>query len=287
MNVRKNHADLSPELKTAFVNGVLKLKNDVDSVLHPGEQSRYDDFVELHKNAMIMGPAMFTPMPHYTPLFFPWHRILLRQFELALQQAVGDPNIALPYWDWQRTGKSDPFTADFLGGDGDESENNRVSDGPFAFSAGKFPIRVWDEGPGDAGLRREFGDDPTAWLPTDSEITAGLRRSRYWPGPLSFVMNTEGVLHDPVHRWVGGNLADATSPNDPVFFLHHAFIDRLWERWKKRHPKAPPYRPVSGSPSYDLAATLVFHAPGQRAPWAGTWTVQQTLDPANLGYAYA
>jgi hypothetical protein len=43
---------------------VLALKNDVDSLLHPGAQKRYDDFVEVHKNAMISGPAMIMPMPH-------------------------------------------------------------------------------------------------------------------------------------------------------------------------------------------------------------------------------
>jgi len=43
MDIRHNHRDLTPAQKTAFVNAVLTLKNDVDSVLHPGAQKRYDD----------------------------------------------------------------------------------------------------------------------------------------------------------------------------------------------------------------------------------------------------
>ncbi len=82
-------------------------------------------------------------------------------------------------------------------------------------------------------------------------------------------------------------MALATSPNDPVFFLHHAQLDLLWERWKTQHPKLPAYAPVSHSPSHDLTATLVFHAAHQPAPWAGTWTVGQVVDPASLGYGYA
>ena len=100
IDVRRNHRDLSSTQKTAFVSAVLALKNDVDSLLHPGAQKRYDDFVEVHKNAMISGPAMIMPMPHGGPLFYPWHRILLRQFELALQAAANDTSITLPYWDW-------------------------------------------------------------------------------------------------------------------------------------------------------------------------------------------
>lgn len=286
MDTRHNHRDLTPAQKAAFVNAVLALKNDVDSVLHPGAQKRYDDFVEVHKNAM-MGPAMFQPMPHGTSLFFPWHRILLRQFELALQAAANDNTIALPYWDWNFSGTSNPFAPDFLGGDGDRAQNGLVTIGPFAQATGRFEVRVWDDPQGDPGLRREFGEDATAWLPTSADISAGLAKTPYSPGPSSFESVAEGVLHNPVHRWIGGNMADATSPNDPVFFLHHTFLDLLWERWKQQHPTIDPYRPVQGVPGRDLDSTLVYHAPNQPAPWPGLWTVRQTLDPAGLDFGYA
>lgn len=54
-------------------------------------------------------------------------------------------------------------------------------------------------------------------------------------------------LHNGVHMWVGGLWQDETgtmrggtmlyntSPNDPVFFLHHANVDRLWAEWQERH----------------------------------------------------
>src|SRR5437762_14024726 len=121
MNTRKNHANLSTAEKTALVAAVRALKNNVESVLKPGKMQRYDDFVQIHKNAM-MGPDMFMPMPHGSALFFPWHRVALRQFELALQSAAGDATISLPYWDWELSGKNNPFTDDFLGGDGDSAQ---------------------------------------------------------------------------------------------------------------------------------------------------------------------
>jgi len=285
-DVRHNHRDLTGPQKTAFVNAVLALKNAVDSVLHPGAQKRYDDYVEIHKNAMI-GPAMFEPMPHGSPLFFPWHRILLRQFELDLQKAANDPAITLPYWDWDQSDPGTPFTADFLGGDGDKAQGNRVTSGPFAFASGKFRIVVADDPQDDPGLRREFGEDAAAHLPTPAQMSSGLGRIPYWGGSSCFETVLEISLHNPVHNWVGGNMAEATSPNDPVFFLHHAYIDCLWERWKGQHPTIPPYLPATGAPSRDLDATLVFHAENEPAPWPETWTVRQTLDPAALGYSYA
>ncbi len=33
-------------------------------------------------------------------------------------------------------------------------------------------------------------------------------------------------------------MVGGASVNDPVFWLHHAFIDLLWSRWQQRHPGA-------------------------------------------------
>ena len=286
MNTRKNHTDMSAAEKAAFVSAVLALKNNVDSVLNPGKMKRYDDFVQVHKNAM-MGPDMIMPMPHGGPLFFPWHRVLLRQFELALQSAAGDATIAIPYWDWELSGTNSPFTDDFLGGDGDAAQGHRVVSGPFAYAGKKFKIRVWDDPTGDPGLSREFGTDPTAYLPTPSQVASALTKIPYSPGPNSWEKTCEGGLHNPVHRWIGGNMALATSPNDPVFFMHHCYIDTLWETWRKQHPTTDPYLPASGSAGYDLKSTLLFAKSGKPAPWTGTWKVQDTLDTTKLGYTYA
>lgn len=286
MDIRQNHRNMSAVQKAAFISAVLLLKNKVDSVLNPGKQYRYDDFVQIHKNAM-MGPDMFMPMPHRGPLFFPWHRVLLRQFELALQSAAKDKSITVPYWDWNLSGANSPFTDVFLGGNGDSAQNNRVITGPFALGQKNFEIRVWDTLTGDPGLLREFGTDPTAILPTAPDVASALTKIPYSPGPGSWETTCEGGLHNPVHRWIGGNMADATSPNDPVFFLHHCYLDLLWEQWKKQHPSIDPYLPTSGGHGLDLASKLVFNKSGRPAPWVGSWTVRKTLDTKNLGYTYA
>ena len=53
----------------------------------------------------------------------------------------------------------------------------------------------------------------------------------------AFRQRVESPLHDVVHVWVGnvqGDMSVGTSPNDPVFFLHHANVDRIWRAWQNR-----------------------------------------------------
>lgn len=285
MDIRLNHRNMSRNQKAAFIEAILRLKNDVPSVLRPGQQGRYDDFVQVHKNAM-GGVDQFAPMPHRSSLFFPWHRVFLRQFERALQAAANDTSITLPFWDWTLTGPNDPFTPSFLGGNGDRAEEFRVSTGPFSLQDGRFEIKVWEEDIGNPGLRRDLGSEPGAHLPDAEQAMAALSKVPYAGGPDTWVNFCEGMLHDPVHRWVGGNMSFTTSPNDPVFFLHHCYLDLLWERWKRQHPTQPPYLPMADMPGLDLGSTLVFHASGKTAPWTPTWTVADVLTTESLDYTY-
>ena len=48
-------------------------------------------------------------------------------------------------------------------------------------------------------------------------------------------------------------MAPASSPNDPVFFLNHCNVDRLWAAWRQQYPNAP-YLPGNNAP-----ASLKFH----------------------------
>jgi len=113
MRIRRNVKYLSSSEKTAFVDAVLALKT-IPSVLHPGDpaSNRYDDYAEVHMNAMMATVGW----AHRRPAFFPWHRVMLLAFENDL--AAINSSVTLPYWDWPDV-NSDPFTNDFLGGDGD------------------------------------------------------------------------------------------------------------------------------------------------------------------------
>ncbi|MCJ1469438.1 hypothetical protein MMC07_008071 [Pseudocyphellaria aurata] len=44
----------------------------------------------------------------------------------------------------------------------------------------------------------------------------------------------EQGLHGGGHQAVGGDMSDFfSSPGDPLFYLHHAQVDRIWTRWQQ------------------------------------------------------
>jgi len=98
--------------------------------------------------------------------------------------------------------------------------------------------------------------------------------------------------HNIVHVYVGGiftangktslgNMTQNTSPNDPVFWIHHANIDRLWASYSKRHGNN--YQPATGAPQghnlNDVMEPFSFKKDGINKPSA-------VLNEAWLGYQY-
>lgn len=46
----------------------------------------------------------------------------------------------------------------------------------------------------------------------------------------------EKSIHNPVHNAIGGDMIRADAPNDPIFWLFHTFIDKIWDDWEKLNP---------------------------------------------------
>ncbi|MFJ4806800.1 tyrosinase MelC2 [Streptomyces murinus] len=246
MAVRKNQATLTATEKRNFVEALLTLKRN----------GGYDTFVEVH-NQFIMNDADDSErVGHRSPSFLPWHRTFLIRFEQELQKI--NPAVTLPYWDWtaDRTLSASLWASDFLGGTG-RSRDGQVMDGPFAYSTGNWPMNVRvDSRP---FLRRSLGDWDVS-LPTRAETDSVLAMSTYDMAPWNsasdgFRNHLEGWrgvnLHNRVHVWVGGHMATGASPNDPVFWLHHCFVDKLWSDWQRRHPSA---RYLPDEPTPDVVA---------------------------------
>lgn len=300
MTIRKNQASLTREEKSAFVSAILKLKNSVPSQL--GLTNRYDDYVYIHMESMMLpdGSDRAPGWAHRAPAFGPWHRALLRNLELDLQSI--DSTVSLPYWDWtinnspEPTAAGSPWTNDFMGGNGDPAQSGKVIDGPFAFDAGKWTLNV-KEHTGDTNfLARRFGTGESVQtlptLPTLANVQGAIQETPYdspqWDrgASPSFRDRLEGwhgagSIHNRVHLWVGGSMLPSTSPNDPVFFLHHCNIDRLWAEWQRLHPNEPyfPGSDVVGAPQgHKLKDPML--------PWGGTVTVESTLDHKAMGYSY-
>lgn len=267
----------------------------------------YDDFVRRHVSAMMAQTPLGAQSnaAHCGPIFLPWHRAALWELETALI-AINPAVQGLPYWRWQdesalNAGQprlSKLWTDEYLGPDGDPANGSRVLTGPFKDwqaqilnnTTGQFEIRA------TTGLVRKLGRDSagSTTLPdyrqvNDLNTHAVYDVEPYDKTPKSFRNRLEGWsdgprMHNHVHRWIGGDMLTGTSPNDPVFWLHHANVDLLWWKWQNMSTPRRPYAPV-------FPAGPVGHRSTDPLTWLlqSTWTpdaVEDIKNTATLGYQY-
>jgi hypothetical protein len=290
MRARKNVANLTAAERKAFADAMIAVRKKPSQ---RGLANRYDDYVRVHTDAM-NAPQNWG---HGGPAFTAWHRVLLWKFEEELRRV--DDSVRIPYWDWtvDRTPTSPPWLGDFLGGDGGPtnpsgSDSGEVTTGRFRRSAGEWPITTGDPGTNDDPWNRPYlargfarRGDATA-LPTAGVQSTALGRSLY----SEFRFDLEIPLHNLVHRWVNGQMINAASPMDPVFWLHHCTLDRLWAIWMRGRPDSERYTAPANSPSmHQPTGTMVFHDPnvGPATPtWQGSFRPVETIGDHAFGVWY-
>ena len=173
--------------------------------------------------------------------FLPWHRALLLDLERELQKI--EPRVALPYWRFDRPAPA-LFTKEFLGAAG--------AGGKLQFGD-SHPLNGWVTD-GVAGLKRApYFDTRTSGakndqgLPVRSELdTLALGE----PGGLyARLITLEGNPHGRAHSSFDGPIDTIdTAARDPLFFLLHANVDRLWARWQAAKRRFDPSADIAYSP---------------------------------------
>ncbi|MEU6802307.1 tyrosinase family protein [Streptomyces neyagawaensis] len=284
---RRDVSTLTRSERRRFVGALLELK----------QRGEYDEFVRMHIDHYVADGEGGLRTAHMAPSFLPWHRRFLLDLETALRRV--DDSVTLPYWDWtrNRTTTSVPWTEDLLGGNGRRSDH-RVMTGPFAYDHGRWTIT---EGLTDIEyLTRDFGypRNPVG-LPTARDLDAVLNDPVYDKAPWNSMSgggfrnrlegwgrgtgNASWLTHNRVHRWVGGHMVGGASVNDPVFWLHHAFVDLQWTRWQRRHPDAH-YLPATPPPRGNDQRGRVVARHERMRPWR--LTPAQLEDVGHI-YRYA
>jgi hypothetical protein len=168
-----------------------------------------------------------TLMPDRTSRhFLSWHRMALYFFERVLREASGDPNFALPYWDYTN----------------DATDSVDPANSPARFPL-DFAVATLETSSGTIA-NPLFERRRTAWIGRtvqldilDTNADSTLKLSNF----SEFQQTLDRSLHGYIHCAVG-NLCLAPymgivpfSANDPIFWVHHANIDRLWECWTTRN----------------------------------------------------
>ncbi|KAI9290999.1 Di-copper centre-containing protein, partial [Neoconidiobolus thromboides FSU 785] len=213
IKTRKNIKDLNEYQLKAYFDSVKALNNGPKPTI-------YDSFAEIH--------LKFAKDIHNTPLFLIWHRYFLYFMEKELQKI--DPSVVIPYWDWtennERAHEDMVFSDSYFGG---RSGSDRcVIDGQFKDFKGYY---------------RANGNNQEHCLQRKVNFTLSST-SRYVLNTNYFSLTTidkfcndlEYVPHGTVHSAIGGEFGTHASPNDPIFWSHHAFIDKLFYVWQKRNP---------------------------------------------------
>jgi len=218
--------------------------------------------------------------PHANWWFLPWHRGYLFHFEAICRELSGDPEFALPFWDWT----SNPRVPDALFDDV-LTPTHDLYEESFETFRPKFETAIGDmwnalspaqrvqldlRGYGSAAAiweklesyfsarneaRRPTRDEPE--LPDWAKTEVGAERVEAALAPKRFedfgstasdnhhqraIQNTlEAGPHNNIHNAVGGGpgfMSELMAPVDPIFWLHHANVDRLWDLWTRRERQA-------------------------------------------------
>ncbi|XP_052718706.1 uncharacterized protein LOC128190628 [Crassostrea angulata] len=204
----------SPGAYQPFADCIVRLQNQFVEDPSTGRNT-YQTLAAFHS-----GQALRTA--HGGPGFAPWHRIYL----LLLETACGAP---IPYWesgldhDMEDPTASILWSDDFFG-----NGNGVVTTGPFR------SMRTILGGP----IIRNYGTGEGA-LFTKTGYNAVLSRTRYDDisepkQGAAYFFTLEGHHNGP-HTWTGGHLARPNSaPYDPVFYMHHSYVDAVYEAFRQR-----------------------------------------------------
>jgi tyrosinase len=203
VRIRKNANDLTDEERDRFLEAF--------GELNARGLGRFRDFRDMHTNASVLEA-------HFDHGFLPWHRAYLLDLERELQQI--DPSVALPYWRFDKPAPN-LFTREFMGVPNDT--------GVVQFEPG-HPLEFW-ETDGGVGITRtplfDTETSPASPLLLNQETTMNLG-NRY-----ADFMNMETNPHGSAHvSFTGFIRSIQTAARDPLFFLLHCNVDRLWARWQ-------------------------------------------------------
>jgi tyrosinase len=249
VTTRKDQKDLSDAEKTAFKNAVQRLVTE-------------GTYEALTRHHMDMSHMMHGSMGFVGLLrFLAWHRRYLLEFERELQRVdgalrPGAAPLGVPYWNWP-----DPFPAwmeDFLPAtipdSGDTPPPRQNAAPPPKASAADLGIIL-------TGFAGQLPGEP---VNDYVRFTYGLEGFGSRPDGTSLPAHNHG------HGWIGGIMNNtSTSPTDPMFWLHHAEVDRLWSLWQQDHPDLVP--PLAGDDRI-------------MDPW--TESYDDLVDISSLGYQY-
>jgi tyrosinase len=236
VRIRKNANTLTAAERDRFVAAFAQLNNQ--------GAGRFADFRDMHTQVS-------SPQAHGAAGFLPWHRAYILDLERELQAI--DPSVSLPYWRFDRPAPN-IFTREFLG----------VSDAMGTVQFGpNNPLQFWRTD-GVQGINRRplfnTGGAPPGLFTEAQTLALGNQYRAF--------REMEFNPHGDAHTSFDGSIAEIpTAARDPLFFLLHCNVDRLWAKWQRQLNRFNPAQAAS----YDSSAgnPVGHNLPDTMWPWNG------------------
>lgn len=221
MRVRRSIAALTGAQLDALRAGIAAMKARPAS-----DPTSWGYQANIHGTVDSPSRPAWSTCQHGSFYFLSWHRMYLHYLERILRSASGSDELTLPYWDYSRP-------------------DQRALPQPFRLPPDvSNPLFVQERAPAanqGGTLPDSAVDAEGSLLPTDFSTSSaggtsfGGRRLAQPSHFASFPGTLERQPHNVIHVLLGGPDGWMSDPDfaaqDPIFWLHHANIDRLWSRW--------------------------------------------------------
>src|SRR5262245_7212916 len=162
--------------------------------------------------------------PHNNWYFLPWHRAYLLAFERICRQLSGNPSFALPYWDWTANPQLPAaFAAQTFNG-----QPNALFDSTRSSQTVTIPTNI-----AGSMVMANLYAETTFEIFGSAKPAAQNNTNQQWQIAQAPTGPLEGGPHNSVHGRISGNMGTYMSPLDPIFWLHHCNIDRIWDQWNR------------------------------------------------------
>ena len=166
----------------------------------------------IHGTTISPQKTAWNSCEHATYFFWSWHRMYLYWFERIVQKMANDPSWGVPYWNWT------------------SPKQRRL---PAIFRDTSSELYASER---DASMNNGRGELPS----TAVSYAAGFSQVRFANASTS----VEQMPHNPVHGLVGGDtgwMGDTKmAAQDPIFYVHHSNVDRLWNLWLAQAGRSDP-----------------------------------------------
>ncbi|KAI9170684.1 Tyrosinase P [Paramyrothecium foliicola] len=223
LNQRKAWSALTDDEKKAYTDAELCLQATAPKLNIEGAQSRWDE--------LMYGHIVQSNVIHNVGAFLPWHRLYMRAHEILLQRECGYEG-AQPYWDELADVTSGTletasvFNVDTGFGNAELDDNGCVSTGPYV----NLTMHITQTSNNATYcLTRSLNADIFKFAGS-TYIDACFNSANYTEAFECYMDSP----HVAGHGAVGGTMLDVVaSPGEPLFFLHHTYLDRAWWLWQK------------------------------------------------------